>query len=202
MEYIKVEDNIVVELVSCRDELDGDWIPVDIDGGLQVGDDVRMYDKKWRLRRDEDIMNEGLIDLAKAQDHPLVPDGTIIEKVVDGEIVHKTKYDYVKEGTLELGAREYINHQEKDVVVAGSVEELMEHRDLDSKTADSLKAEDVRRERDNLLLSLDNIVTNPLRWESLNNTQKKKHKTYRQKLLDLPEQKGFPWDVEWPKLDS
>lgn len=56
-------------------------------------------------------------------------------------------------------------------------------------------ADRVRAERDRLLLECDWVVikntekgTNiPLEWE-----------VYRQALRDIPDQEGFPYDIEWP----
>lgn len=58
------------------------------------------------------------------------------------------------------------------------------------------KSELKREERDNLLKTLvDPIVTNPLRWEELDDAQKSKYRAYRLYLLDIPQQDGFP-DIE------
>jgi hypothetical protein len=39
---------------------------------------------------------------------------------------------------------------------------------------------------------------NPIRWEELSEEKKQEWKTYRQALLDIPEQDGFPINVIWP----
>lgn len=59
----------------------------------------------------------------------------------------------------------------------------------------------VRIERDARLKKLDEIVSNPLRWESLSKSKKEGYKKYRQDLLDVPQQPGFPKEIDWPSLD-
>lgn len=61
------------------------------------------------------------------------------------------------------------------------------------------KALEVRAERDSILVELDMIVTNPLRWASLSEEQQQMLAVYRQELLDVPQQAGFPDSVEWPE---
>ena len=53
-----------------------------------------------------------------------------------------------------------------------------------------------REERDYLLTTVvDPVVTNPLRWEELDEAQKSKYRAYRLYLLDIPQQEEFP-DIE------
>jgi hypothetical protein len=54
-----------------------------------------------------------------------------------------------------------------------------------------------RRKRNNLLKqTVDRI--NPLRWESYSQEQKDAWTEYRQALLDVPQQEGFPLNITWP----
>jgi len=57
-----------------------------------------------------------------------------------------------------------------------------------------------RAQRDQKLAALDNIVSNPLRWAGYTDEQKTEFATYRQALLDVPQQEGFPAKVEWPVM--
>jgi len=60
----------------------------------------------------------------------------------------------------------------------------------------SAKAAAVRAERDVKLSSeVDIIVGNPLRWAEVDQVA---WATYRQSLLAVPDQIGFPHDVVWP----
>lgn len=58
--------------------------------------------------------------------------------------------------------------------------------------------EQARWRRDGLLYELDAIVTNPLRWGDLKESEQQALAAYRQALLDVPQQAGFPEDVDWP----
>jgi len=56
-----------------------------------------------------------------------------------------------------------------------------------------------RRIRNELLQSdVDPIVTNILYWDSFTSEKKEEWRNYRQALLDVPEQSGFPNDITWP----
>lgn len=59
------------------------------------------------------------------------------------------------------------------------------------------KALEVRIERNQLLSRYIDPI-NPIMWESLPADQKAKRIAYRQALLDVPQQAGFPWNVTWP----
>lgn len=64
---------------------------------------------------------------------------------------------------------------------------------------DAQAANAVRAERDFKLLSeVDPIAGNALRWASLTIEQQQAWANYRQALLDIPQQAGFPYNVEWP----
>lgn len=65
--------------------------------------------------------------------------------------------------------------------------------DIDAALSDQL-----RGERDNLLVEVDAFVGNPLRWATLSAEQQGAWADYRQALLDVPQQAGFPNDVVWP----
>jgi hypothetical protein len=54
------------------------------------------------------------------------------------------------------------------------------------------------RERRDKYLQLYVDVINAVRWESLTQQQKDAMITYRQSLLDVPQQPGFPTDINWP----
>lgn len=57
----------------------------------------------------------------------------------------------------------------------------------------------LRKIRDRLLRDeVDAVVSNPLRWASLTAEQQQAWADYRQALLDVPSQVGFPHSVDWP----
>ena len=65
-----------------------------------------------------------------------------------------------------------------------------------------LSREDYERiERDHRLVTeVDPIAGHALRWASLPEEERLALATYRQALLDVPEQEGFPENVIWPTL--
>lgn len=56
---------------------------------------------------------------------------------------------------------------------------------------------DVRVDRDNLLRLVDRF--NPIWWEALTFEQRDAWRDYRQALLDVPQQEGFPYSIQWPE---
>ena len=65
---------------------------------------------------------------------------------------------------------------------------------------DAALAAEVRAERDNLLVAVDVVVSNPLRWADLSSDKQTEWTVYRQALLDVPQQSGFPSKVVWPPV--
>ena len=63
---------------------------------------------------------------------------------------------------------------------------------------DAALSEQLREKRDGLLVEVDAFVGNPLRWATLSTEQQDAWAVYRQALLDVPQQAGFPNDVVWP----
>ena len=68
---------------------------------------------------------------------------------------------------------------------------------------DALKARDIRDLRNYYLdTNVDRVVSNPLRWSSMSAEQQEVYTTYRQALLDVSTQVGFPTSVVWPTPPS
>lgn len=60
------------------------------------------------------------------------------------------------------------------------------------------RAAQVRANRTSLLLqNVDSI--GHIRWSLLSDQEKETVLTYRQLLLDVTQQEGFPWEVTWPE---
>lgn len=60
-------------------------------------------------------------------------------------------------------------------------------------------AQTIRAERDmKLSTEVDPIAGNALRWAALDDAAQASWAAYRQALLDVPQQAGFPHDVTWP----
>jgi len=60
--------------------------------------------------------------------------------------------------------------------------------------------DDLRYNRDQkLILELDPVVSNPLRWNSLTSEKQTEYTNYRQALLDLPQNTTDPRNPVWPE---
>lgn len=55
----------------------------------------------------------------------------------------------------------------------------------------------IRTTRNNLLISYIDTL-NPILWENMSEEQKNLWRAYRQELLDVPQQEGFPHNIIWP----
>ena len=61
------------------------------------------------------------------------------------------------------------------------------------------KPNKVRASRNEILVAdVDPIVSNSLRWNDMTDAKRTEWTNYRQALLDIPEQSGFPNDITWP----
>lgn len=56
----------------------------------------------------------------------------------------------------------------------------------------------IREKRDWLLLQMDMSLANPLRWAEMSDERKNSWANYRNELLAVPQQSGFPLNVNWP----
>jgi len=60
------------------------------------------------------------------------------------------------------------------------------------------KPASIRAQSDSLLLAVDAIAGNALRWAALDADTQAAWAAYRQALLDVPQQAGFPHNITWP----
>jgi hypothetical protein len=68
---------------------------------------------------------------------------------------------------------------------------------------DAIAEEEVRSQRNILLKEVvDPVVSNTLRWASMSAEEQQAWADYRQALLDVPQQAGFPHNVTWPTKPS
>lgn len=77
--------------------------------------------------------------------------------------------------------------------------ETLEYVPPTQEELDAMVAAEVRRERNRRLAQeVDPIAGNALRWAALTEAQRQAWADYRQALLDVPQQEGFPHNVVWP----
>mgnify|MGYP001110735430 CR=1 FL=1 len=120
----------------------------------------------------------------------------VTETVIDCEIEHET-FGWIPYTLDPADTDMTINNDDllAAMEAAGDVEAYVPptQAELDAALSDQL-----RMERDALLAKLDAFVGNPLRWATLSAEQQDAWAGYRQALLDVPQQAGFPNDVVWP----
>jgi len=67
---------------------------------------------------------------------------------------------------------------------------------------DAALAAEVRADRNGRLVEVDAVAGNALRWAALDADTQAEWATYRQALLDVPQQTDFPNDITWPHEPS
>lgn len=84
-------------------------------------------------------------------------------------------------------------------VLCGEHGEIAQYIPPAKAELDAQAAEKVRAERNmKLATEVDPIAGNTLRWAALTAEQQQAWADYRQALLDIPQQAGFPNEVVWP----
>lgn len=63
---------------------------------------------------------------------------------------------------------------------------------------DAIAADVARQNRASLLAEVDAIAGNALRWADLTPDQQAEWAAYRQSLLNITDQEGFPQNITWP----
>lgn len=63
---------------------------------------------------------------------------------------------------------------------------------------DAIAADVARQNRASLLAEVDAIAGNALRWADLTPDQQAEWAVYRQSLLNITDQEGFPQNIAWP----
>lgn len=121
---------------------------------------------------------------------PAFPDVKGLQLVWANETEWPTDYPLFY-GTCDIDA---------DTSLDGVVKVLSEEEYLRLRSTETeLKSMQIKNHRD-LLLRKDIDSFNAMRWEITAEADKEKLRIYRQALLDVPQQAGFPWDIKWPTL--
>lgn len=76
--------------------------------------------------------------------------------------------------------------------------QISELSDTEKEQVKAEKEQEVRATRDGFLLSKVDSISH-IRWSVMAEEQKEAVLAYRQALLDVPQQEGFPWEVSWPE---
>lgn len=121
--------------------------------------------------------------------------GPAFPKVKGLQIVWANQTEWPTDKPLFYGTCD----DDADVSIPGVIQaSIPEDRYLSMReTENGIKEMQVRNERD-FRLRNDVDSLNPIRWGMLSEEQKTAWGTYRQDLLDIPQQTGFPWKITWP----
>ncbi|AFG37625.1 tail fiber assembly protein [Spirochaeta africana] len=202
MQYAKVENGKITKVIATNREMSPEYTQIPGDHQAMVGDDIRKLDESWKLRPLQDLVDDGLLQLETAVDGDPEPTGTVLQKVVDNQIVKKTRYDFVTEGVMELMSNEYIDHDSQKVL-QGDDDKLLEVGRITEDEHRERKAAEVRAERDSRISQFEwryarhqsEVRMGKEPTDSIDDLDR-----YMQELRDVPQQEGFPHAVEWPKL--
>ena len=82
--------------------------------------------------------------------------------------------------------------------ITGEITEVpLTEEEIAHGALESIKIE--REIRDRILVEeVDPIVSNALRWNDMTDAKRTEWTNYRQALLDVPAQAGYPDDITWP----
>ena len=85
-------------------------------------------------------------------------------------------------------------------IVDGVLSEMSEDEIAEITSIQDASRSAIERERRDMKLAteVDPIAGNALRWVALDSETQALWATYRQALLDVPQQDGFPNDIAWP----
>lgn len=115
---------------------------------------------------------------------------------IDCEIEHET-YGWIPY-TLDPADTDMTTNNDDLLAAMATAGDVAAYVPPTQAELDAALSDQLRMERDGLLAEVDAFVGNPLRWATLSAEQQDAWAVYRQALLDVPQQAGFPNDVVWP----
>ena len=88
-------------------------------------------------------------------------------------------------------------HLIQDAITGEITEVPLTDEEIAHGAAERIKGE--REIRDKMLVEeVDPIVSNALRWNDMTDAKRTEWTNYRQALLDVPAQYGYPDSITWP----
>jgi len=198
--YVVVQDGKILEC-CCGSRQEGkDCRDVPDDFVFVPCADVRLYDESWQVRPLEDRIKDGLTVVGKE------------EKIVDGQVVAKDRYERVRDGIDEAPGGMKLATDEDGAMSfeAMTVQELVAAGQMTQETADVINATNIRAERSSLLQASDSEIARinrEIRTAQKSGTDTAALETelsswdaYVQALCDVTEQPGFPsGEIVWPE---
>src|SRR5699024_8431351 len=116
----------------------------------------------------------------------------------DGTMID-VEYEHPEYGWIPFTATaDDIEQLGRDIYAAAMAGAYGEIAPYVGPSEEEILEQEARAKRDGLLRELDAIVSNPLRWGAFTEAEQQELADYRQALLDVPQQEGFPTDVVWP----
>lgn len=189
--YIVIDNKIVTAYCSSNmnEAPPEHFVEWDLDLPVAMGSDIREYDENKNLRPISERILDGLV---------VLPEGY---KVEDENIVPKTHYDMVVEGTVALGTQEYLDHDKKEVV-QGTLEECVVAGRLTESEALEIYLADFETTKLMLTKYVTSLGNNPILMGSLSQTEIQELVEYRQSILDVQAPTTYVEEIVWPAKPS
>jgi len=185
--YAVTNNNIVTKIVSCAEQdKPGNSIEYPDDAAIHVGCDVRFFSNSGERLTVAEAIAANLIRVGDNQ------------RAIWGNGRYVLKEDYTNELVWEIATR-----NPRKLALGESLDSTLTTQMPPDPDAvwqsngwiipDTVKEKRARNKRDELLLKSDCVMlpdyplTNKTTW-----------KTYRQQLRDIPQQPGFPENINWP----
>jgi hypothetical protein len=106
-----------------------------------------------------------------------------------------------------LNVKSVIKYKDNEIILFPSTpsdyhewDNSIEQWALNSELQQTGEANRIRDLRLHYLQELDDLVQNPLRFATFTDEKKQQLVEYRQALLDIPQQQGFPLNVTFPTI--
>lgn len=128
--------------------------------------------------------------------------------MIAGFVLRRSETDYVVNCDAQGNGGYNVVPKEVDPHNAYTLEEvrtyLLDNPEmlLDLEAIEAKRLEKAVRARRDALLKETVDSVNPMRWEALTDVQKDSWRAYRQALLDVPQQEGFPTNIIWPTIPT
>jgi hypothetical protein len=108
------------------------------------------------------------------------------DPVLEGPQASPTRYQVAfRDGVEEINGQWFTKYSVADIDAEGIA------------AVDEAQATAMRNERTKRLAETVDTV-NAIRWAAMSDEQQTAWTNYRNALLDVPEQSGFPFDINWP----
>lgn len=117
------------------------------------------------------------------------------ESFIEGKVNEQTQY-FINGSVCNYTETELALKQNIPFGYCWKMPEKIIEQILSDEAIYNYHADLVRQKRDEMLKVVDGM--NPMRWETLTAEQQQQWREYRQALLDIPQQEGFPFSVIFP----